>query len=908
LQLFTSRYILGKVKAPTLAVLLVIGIVITAIPAAIKPALTVGNITIYAPMHSKVTVYRDNWGVPHIYAHDTHDAYYALGYVMAQDRLFEMDLFRRAVAGRLGEIFGNLMFKNDVSMRTLGIYKIANDTWNGVYPNIVIHPDVKENLEMFSAGVNRYVSDLPSSDVPSEYQALSLTTGLPISHFIPYTWTPPDSVAIAGMMGLMLTDTSQGEMIRGALASVNASLAEFLMPTGWINMTTIMPPDPPEGFGSQGPIEAITAPLQKLLGFSGLTGSNNWVISGHNTTTGKAMLANDPHLQLETSGINWQVHINIPGFTNVIGCCIPGGPVIYTGHNDYFAFGVTNLMADIMDLYYYRWQDPLHYWYKGTLENVTVTPVTIYNLTVPYTVNIYSTVHGPLINTPLLPPLDRMAVRWAGKESGYGEIVGFSLMMNATSLSDWKHACSYMSVIAQNFVYAGKDGNIAWCPSGKIPVRPPPPAGTMGALPSNGSAGQNEWIIDPSTGRTFWIPHSTSPHTLPPPYNATYPGPVSLPYVENPKQGFIATANNQPIGPDYPGYPWPVWISPACGFDPGYRAQRITELIKSLAPISIDDMKAIQADTLCIPARNIVPILNQSMKGDTNATIRNAVTLLANWNYSELRNMSAPLIWEIFMEKFTNNTFGDEPWAALGLYPFPNTIIPLWNMTKNPSSPFAKNLFDDKRTVPVETMPQIMNKSLHDALNWIASQLGPPADASFSNWKYGALHVVDFEHPMGAFLPSFSVPHTGPVGCNGGPYTVNPGGHYHKLIVTNVLFVGSGSSYRGIYECTGNWTTSLIVVPPGESGKVTGFPTSPTFDPHYNDTFPLWLNTQYTPCLVNYTIIKTYPWTIFMQQPVGGIWIPVDKFVLLAPYIALASTILIAIAATAIYVKRRNKK
>ena len=726
-----------------------------------------------------------------------------------------------------------------------------------MYPEVVIPQDVRLNLEMFSAGVNRYVSDLAiPADVPSEFLALSFSTGMGIVDVIPYPWTPPDSVAIAGMMGLMLTDTSYGEIVRGGFAfMVDPDFADFLMPTGWINMTTITPPDPPSGgAGAHGSIEAITAPLQRLLGFSGLGGSNNWVIDNLNTTTGNAMLANDPHLDLQAPGINWQVHMNITGYTNVIGCCIPGGPVIYTGHNDYFAFGVTNLMADILDLYYYV-SNETHYWYVDHWEPFDVTYETVYNLTDPVQIPVVSTRHGPLIPTPLPPPFDKMALRWGGRESGYGEITGFSLMMNATNLAEWKEALSHMSVIIQNFVYADKDGNIAWCPSGKIPLRPPPPPagnGTMGVVPSNGSAGENEWF--------GWIPHSTSPDTLPSPWNNTYPDPVSMPYVENPKQGFIATANNQPIGPDYPGYPWPVWIGPACGFDPGYRGQRITELIESLAPISIDEMKTIQADSLCIPARNMVPILNQSMQGDTNATTQNANALLAGWNYTELRDMAEPLIWEVFLEKFGDNTFGDELWAGMGLYPFPNSIVPLWNMTQTwNTNPYAIALFDDKTTGAVEDMPQIMNKSLHDALDWITSQLGPPADANFSNWKYGDLHVVDFGHPMGGFLPSFNVPSTGPVGCDGGPYTVDPGGHYHKLIVKEVLYVESGASYRGIYECKDGWDTSLILVPPGESGSVTGIPGFLTFDPHYDDTFQMWLNNQYTTCLFSDTEIQTYP-------------------------------------------------
>jgi len=847
-----------KAKLSVLVILLVVGLAVGAIPVTTTASSTLGS--------GVALVYRDNFGVPHICAKNTSDAYYALGYAMAQDRMFEMDLFRRATAGRLAEIFGDLMLEDDINMRILGIYKIANDTWNGLYsPDITVPPDVRENLQQFSKGVNDYIATLrtgPTSNIPLEYQLLNFRTNLPYSYLLPYNWTPPDSVAIAGMMGLMLTDTSEGEMIRGALAAnmdpIYAAppynltgLTDFLMPTGWINMTTIMPPDCPghEGFGG---IQGITSSLKELLGFSGLAGSNNWVVSGNMTATGNAMLCNDPHLDLQFPGINWQVQIKTEEF-NVIGCCIPGGPVVYTGHNDHFAFGVTNLMTDIVDMYYYV-SNRTHYWYKDHWEPFTVRYETVYNLTKPVTIAVNSTRHGPIITTGMSPPFDKMAFRWAGREAGYGEIIGFTEMMRAKNLTEWRQALTHMNVIAQNFVYADKKGNIAWSPSGAIPVRDPsnvtisgrtlPP--TYGSLPSNGSAGQNEWIIDPSTNRTFWIPRATSPARLPFPWNNTYPDPISLPYCENPDQGFIATANNQPINSSYPGYPWPVWIGPACGFDPGYRAERITELITSLAPITIDDMKAIQADSLSIPARNFVPIINATMAGDTNATIQEALGILTAWNFTELRNMVAPLIFEVWLEKFGYNTFSDE-FGPSGLYPFPNTIIPLWNMTQTATwNPYAITLFDDKNTPSVnETMHDIINASLHDAVEWIASQLG----SNMSNWQYGKLHVVNFNHPMGDFLSYLNVPPT-PVGCDGGPYTVDPGGHYHKLIVNQTyLFVDSGASYRGLYECKDHWDTSLILVPPGESGLITGNALNPIFNPHCNDTFLMWLNNQYTPCL-----------------------------------------------------------
>jgi acyl-homoserine lactone acylase PvdQ len=190
-------------------------------------------------------------------------------------------------------------------------------------------------------------------------------------------------------------------------------------------------------------------------------------------------------------------------------------------------------------------------------------------------------------------------------------------------------------------------------------------------------------------------------------------------------------------------------------------------------------------------------------------------------------------------------------------------------------NPYAIILFDDKNTPSAgpgqpgwETMPEIINKSLHDAIDWIASQLG----SNMSNWQYGKLHTVQFEHfALGSLAPALNVPPdyypvapvglpwgTGPVGCDGGPYTVNPGGHYHHLVVTSgYLGVENGASYRGIYECRDNWNNSLILVPPGESGLVQGGILSPIFNSHYNDTFLLWLNHQYTPCLFNDTAIQS---------------------------------------------------
>jgi len=882
-----------KTKLSALVVLLILGFAMR-IPVTItvsslqeeseSASLTIlgspGDLEIFAPtLCHNVTVYRDNFGVPHIYSQETSDAFYALGYVMAQDRLFEMDFIRRATAGRLAELTGNLMFQTDVAMRTLGIYKIAEDTWNGVYPNVTVSTDARKNLEQFSRGVNDYIAGYVKSDIPNtvpyEYRLL-YAQGLPYEWILPYNWTPPDTLSITGYMGWDLTDSSQAEIMRGAFATnvdpVFAAqglpgMTDFLMPTGWINMTTIMPPGcVGDGFGGSSGFQGVASSLKEMLGFPGLAGSNNWVVNGSITESGNAMLANDPHLNLQFPGIWYELHMKTDEF-NAIGVTVPGAPIVPLGHNDYFAFGVTNIMTDILDLYYYVFDQPYpnctQYWYIDHWEPITITNTTILNITTPVTLPILSTRHGPLID---VPGAGTFAFRWAGREFGYGEITGFTEMLNATNLAEWRQSLNHMSVIAQNYVYADKEGNIAWSPSGAIPVRDPSGGltgvPTFGVVPSNGSAGQNEWL--------GWIPRATSPAPVP-----GYPSNVSLPYCENPDQGFIVTANNQPIDPGYPGYPWPVWIGPAYTYDPGYRGQRITELIQSLAPLNIDDMKAIQNDHLSIPARNFMPYILGTMAGDTNATIQQALGILAAWNFTELRNMVAPLIFEVWYDMYEQNTFADE-FGSFGLYPFANMIIPLWNMTQTAAwNPYAIVLFDDKNTPSAgsgmpgwETMPEIVNRSLHDALDWIASQLG----SNMSNWQYGNLHVVQFEHfAFGSFAPCLNVPPdysllppsglpwgTGPVGCDGGPYTVNPGGHYHKLVVNQSYFyVENGASYRGIYECKDDWGNSLILVPPGESGLVEGSVFAPKFNPHYNDTFLLWLNHQYTPCLFNDTTIQT---------------------------------------------------
>jgi len=879
-------------KSLALVVLLVVGLVIYAIPTLINPAgsahvgayITLGNTEILAvTLENNVTVYRDSWGVPHIYAQSTSDAYVALGYCMAEDRLFEMDLIRRYTAGRLSEIFGPDYLSLDIAARTMGFYKIAEDTWNGVYaPDIVVPPDVKLNLEQFAAGVNLYTSLCAlagPAGFPTEYLLLKLG-GVPYEVSLPNMmqnlWKPQESIAVAGFMGWDLTDSSEAEIMRGAFASqvdpVFAAqglpgVTDFLLPTGWINATTIMPPDSSGGGGGcgGGSYEVYDA-LKELRGVSEqLRASNNWVINQTVSATGNAMLCNDPHLMLQTPGINWEVHIKTNDY-NVIGCMIPGGPTVYTGHNDHFAFGVTNFMADVLDLYYYVFDNdanPTEYWYEPTSAWLPVQNhvETIYVLGTPQDVTISSTIHGPLIDTPA----GKFAFKWVGKQTGYGEVTGFSKMMSATNRAEWKEACSDMCVIIQNYVYADKDGNISWCPSGRIPVRDP--TGTMGVVPSNGSAGENEWIQ--VSGKHVYIPHSTNPGPVP-----GYSSDVSLPYCDDPKQGFIVTANNQPIDSSWPGYLWPVWIGPAYTFAPGYRAQRITELIdpnspSTLYPISVDDMKAIQTDVVCIPARNFIPIILSTMgypASTGNATIDQALGILAAWNCSELRGLVAPLIWEVFFDEFGINTFADEL-GTFGLYPFANVIIPLWNMTLDMSlgrpNPYAIMFFDDKNTPgwpppPLgngsgwELMPQIINKSLHDAINWIASKLG----SNMTNWKYGDLHKVQFKHPMGDLVLGLNVP-IDPIGMDGGPYTVNPGGHNHGLVIPSPLLTTAGASYRGIYECKESWDTSWILVPPGESGDTTSS--------HYGDQFPLWLGNAYgwKPCLFNDTDIMTYPKTTF---------------------------------------------
>ena len=818
-----------KVETSALVILLVVGFAVNAIPATTSTVstqeessatyLTLDDTEIFVPeLRYNVTVYRDNWGVPHIYARRNSDAYYAWGYVMAQDRMFEMDMFRRAVSGRLSELQGSSTLDQDILMRRLGMYKIGEKSLQNV-PS-----DILESVEQFANGVNRYIADLEvPTTVPFEYKVLN-SMGLPWEQCLPYNWSAPDSMAIAGMMGLMLTDSSQEELRRGLfMQNVEPEIpgaTDFLMPSQWINMTTIMPSDlPSEGFS----VKSVTEPIRKLLGFSGSLGSNNWVIDSTKSATGNAILCNDPHLDLQTPGINWQVHVKTDEF-NVIGCCIPGGPVVYTGHNDHIAWGVTNFGADVVDLYYYvldNPENPTQYWYIDHWEPINVTYETINVFgQAPVEIPIYSTIHGPFD----IPGIGKYAFRWSGHERGYGEVEGFYRVMKARNHAEWAEALTHMTVIIQNYVYADKQGNIAWWPSGAIPIRSTAGVPTMGMIPSNGSAGQNEWV--------GFIPHEEMPHSL------------------NPEQHFIATANNQPTRPDYPH-----WIAPAYYFAPGYRGERITELLTSKPQLTIEDMMATQGDSLSIPARVFTPYILAAYPSRPvpDPRMEKTLTYLQNWNYTMLRNLVAPLIFEVWFDNYQSNTFLDEL-GPHGAYPFENMIIPIRNMTEGyPTSPYSTYFFDIKGTSKNETRDDIIRKSLEDAVNWLTNRLG----VNMESWQYGELHVVQFQHLIGGFFPSLNIPAT-PAPCDGSAYTVDPGGHHHELIVQkSYLFVEAGASYRGIYECKDGWDTSLIIVPPGENGYITGSVSTPVPGPHYDDTFLKWLNNQYNPCLFNDTSIQT---------------------------------------------------
>jgi penicillin amidase len=744
-----------------------------------------------AGLSAPVRVVRDKWGVPQIYAQNDHDLFMAQGYVHAQDRLWQMEFSRRIGNGTLSAVIGKATVATDQFARTIGWRRSSEQEWKDIDDNS------RAILTAYSDGVNAFIQS-HKGNLPLEFTIL---------RFSPEPWTPIDTLVWGNVVTYSLAGNSRLEMLRSQIIAVaGPDVATKMLPPYGADRPIVVPPEA-NGYAwlHDAHFTGYDA-LDALLGEPGSSwGSNDWVISGSRTATGKPFLANDVHLAVSMPSIWYQIGLH-GGNYDVVGFSFPGVPLTIVGHNNRIAWGSSNQNPDVEDFYMEKLNDPTNptqYQFKGAWQDLKVIKETVKVKNNPdVTVNVLLTQHGPIMNDVIgdLQKSEPMSMRWTANEDN--RLFQSIVMINrASNWDEFRTAASYWDVPSQNFVYADVDGNIGYQATGRIPIRP---TNDQGLVPMPGWTGENEW--------QGYIPFD------------------KLPYSFNPPVGFLATANNKVVSDDYPyhlSYEW----------DPGFRAKRITDMLKANDHVSLDDIKAMQADTYSLPAEGLRPYL-LAVKPENDREQR-ALDQVKAWDMRYETDRVGASIYQQWYWYLVRNIMNDELNKDLvdkylaGQYERHGAFqVPLvTNLMANPSDPW----FDDHTTPQVETRDQIAHKSLVDALDALSKKYGD----DMSQWNWGRLHTVTFvEQPLGqsGIAPLERIFNVGPFPARGDNFTVDG-----SSFAFNAPFeMIHGASQRQIVDLS-NFANSVSILGTGQSGL--------PFNPHRSDMIAMWQNVEYFPML-----------------------------------------------------------
>ncbi len=745
-------------------------------------------------LQAEVTIIRDSWGIPHIYASNTHDLFFAQGYVHAQDRFWQMEFWRRIGSGRLAEILGESALDSDRFIRTLGWHRTAARELE------LLGEEERAVLEAYAEGVNAYIFT-HRGRLGLEFTLLGLT-GV---EFEPEPWTPFNTITWAKVMAWDLGGNRSDELLRAHIAARlgTPAVAELMPP--YPDDYPVIVPHPLTGATLEAVPETAFEPF--ALGEGDDLGSNNWVVAGSRTETGMPILANDPHLSIQMPSIWYEIGLHCdpvgPGCPyNVVGASFASTPGVIIGHNDRIAWGVTNLGPDVQDLFIERVnpENPNQYEYQGQWLDMEIVreEIRVAGEEEPVVMFARITRHGPIINDVVGGTEEEWSFGWQPLALSWTALQPGTLMKSvllldrARNWEEFRDALRYWDVPSQNFVYADVDGNIGYQAPGRIPIR----ASGDGSMPVPGWTGEYEWVD--------YIPFD------------------ELPRAFNPPEGYIVTANNAVVEPDYPYFLSMDWA-------PGYRARRIVELIEADPSLSLADMQAIQGDSSPAWAREIMPYL-RSLSGD-DPRLNQALDLLRDWDGRAVRDSAGAALLEAFRVHLVDLTFGDELGEQLLRRARGTAGVALVNLLADGSSPW----FDDVTTSEVETRDEILLRALDEAVEELTETLG----RNMGRWRWGDLHTATFKNQslgQSGIAPIEALFNRGPVPVDGTIATVNNTGYSlsHPYTVKIV------PSYRQIVDL-GDFTRSVSMHTTGQSGH--------PFHPHYNDMIDPWRNIEYHPML-----------------------------------------------------------
>ncbi|MFE4796290.1 penicillin acylase family protein [Streptomyces sp. NPDC056708] len=823
-------------------------------------------------LDGNVDVKRDSYGIPQLYADSDADLFRAQGFVQAQDRFWEMDVRRHMTAGRLSEMFGSGQVETDSFLRTLGWRKVAQEEYDNV-----LSADTKKNLQAYADGVNAYLKGRDGKDISVEYAALGFT-----NDYKPAEWTPVDSVAWLKAMAWDLRGNMQEEIDRSLMTSrLDAKQIEDLYPEypykthdpivsqGAISpVTGKFDPDatPSTGIGSStmaGATEGLNTQLSSLsdtldqipalLGPNGSgIGSNSWVVSGDFTTTGKPLLANDPHLAPQLPSLWYQMGLHCREITakcqyDTAGYTFAGMPGVIIGHNQDIAWGFTNLGADVTDLFLEKVST------DGYLYDGKVKPFTDRKETIKVAggrsreITIRETNNGPLVSdrsselekvgqkAPVANAApDRadgyaVALKWTALEPGKSMDAVFELN-RAKDFPSFRKAAEHFEVPSQNLIYADTEGHIGYQAPGKIPVR----LQGNGTMPSPGWSSAYGWKKEP-------VPFD------------------ELPYEYDPKRGYIVTAN-QPVIDEKK---YPHLLTKDWGY--GARSQRINDLIQSKikggGKISTEDMQKMQMDNTSAIAALLVPELMKINISDKS--VREAQKLLEGWDYTQESDSAAAAYFNAVWRNILKLAFGDKLPKELRVegeclnVPRADTSGPVDEQDKlvrecgrrdaDTAQPdggdrwyqVVANLMDDQnsdwwkspksgRDEATGNRDELFARAMEDARWELTAKLGK----DITTWSWGRLHQLTLKNQtLGTEGPGLlqRVLNRGPWNLGGGEAAVNASG-WNAAGGYDVVWVPSMRMVVNLDD----WDKSRWINLTGASGHA--------FSAHYTDQTDKWVN------------------------------------------------------------------
>ena len=735
-------------------------------------------------LRARVTVRRDDRGIPHIEAANDEDLYFAQGYITASDRMWQMDLQRRTARGQLSEIFGQATVGQDKLHRTYGFARILDEAAAHLPPAFELP------LNSYTKGVNAFIDSRTDQTMPPEFRILG---------YKPAPWTNADSLAVAALMAEYLSSSWQLDIMRASLATLPKEKRDALTPDispldvlvvgndGTKRAQSTNAPTPSIDLGVLAELSEVMKSQRESLERLGLNtpsietlqASNNWVVSGKRTLSGKPLLANDPHIPASAPGVWYQTELLAPQ-THVTGVTFPGVPGIVIGHNERIAWGVTNLGPDVQDVYLEKFDkdNPTRYmtpagWREAEVrhEQIKVRKGFTDSATDTQTFDVTITRHGPIV---LEKDGNRYALRWTLLDPTTINSAGLFEVSRARNWKEFTSSLSRYGGPTQNFVYADVDGHIGYYGAGRIPIR----KSGDGTVPYDGSKDEGEW--------TGFIPFDKLPHSYDPP------------------SGIIVTANQRIAGQSYPYFLGHAWAMP-------YRARRILDLLSEKPKLSTDDFRRIQSDVYSIGNVNFARTAAKILKSASpDEKLTQLISDFETWDgMMRADSRTAVIVSQTraaFRSRILNAALGPDLFKNYG---WPESEILLERVLAEQT----------REWLPKEsaTYADLLRASYEEARQNLTKSLG----ADETKWSWGGLVKSRFNHPL-AQAPLIGLQFTiAPFPQNG---TGGPGA---------TVNVGASVSMRWIADAS-DWDKTLSGVPLGTSG----LPNSA----HWKDQLDDWRN------------------------------------------------------------------